>query len=267
MKKVVALILAVIVFVLCYFMFPSYDMLKEVYTSLAKKTDSKGEGVRIAIIDSGVNSPLLSTDSSINFSKDSTSADVIDHGTPVFNIIKCQETGLASAAEVFSLKVFNKSGISSMSALVHALEWCMENNIDIINISLSFSIYDENVENLCYALLDSGVIIVSSISNEMKNIDYPSMYKGVIAVGYTKNYSQYDADSSVIFCSPCTVKTVGQDGSLKNYDGNSVVAPIITGIIANILSDNDKYRKGESNGELLLEVKALLEQSDFQIVK
>ena len=264
MKKIVALVLAVVVFGLVCLMLPNHDMLQDIYAVLEKETDARGDNVRIVVIDSGVNSNLLLTDSSINFSKDGTADDIVDHGTPVFNIIK----KLAPNAEIFSLKVVNKSGIVSMNALVRALEWCMENNIDIINMSLSFSMYDENVENLCAVLIDSGVIIVSSISNEKSLVDYPSMYKGVIAVGYTENYNLYTNDTSVIFNIPHSVKTINNNGSLVEYKGNSILAPIVTGILADILSDeNNQYRKGDSNVELVREVKDFLDRSNIHAVK
>ncbi len=248
MKKIVALVLAVVIFSLFCLMLPNHDTLEKVCAVLVKRTDAKGEKVRIAIIDSGVDSDLLSSDNSIDFSKDGTDADIIDHGTPVFNIIK----KIASNAEIFSLKVVNKSGIVSMNSLVRALEWCVENNVDIINMSLSFSMYDENVENLCDTLIGSGVIIVSSINNEMSQIDYPSMYKGVIAVGYTENCNLYDTNTSIIFRTPHKIKTISHNGSLMKYEGNSILAPIVTGILADLLSDdNNKRGKGDSNGELV----------------
>lgn len=99
-----------------------------------------GRGVRVAVIDSGVNPrhPHISGVAggiAISAAGEVDAGDFLDrlgHGTAVMAAI--QEK--APAADYFAVKVFHDSLRTSSRCLVRALEWALEQNIDVVNLSL-----------------------------------------------------------------------------------------------------------------------------------
>lgn len=224
-----------------------------------------GHGITIAVIDSGMVIENFDDKNVVNFSEEDTATDSLDHGVPICNIISNEEYGLAPKATIYSLKVMNKYGNSSIVAIVNALEWCLNNSIDIINMSLSFGVYDESIECLIRELIQNNVIIVASISNISKEADYPSMYDGVICVGTTDRPELYDRANSIIFEDSYTVKSICVDGRTKDYVGNSFLAPIVTGTIACLIDKTIEERRGTSE-ELVEAVKYVLAATNLDIM-
>ena len=92
--------------------------------------------VRVAVIDSGVHvshphiGPVAG---GAAFGPSSSSyADSLGHGTAVMAAI--QEK--APVAEYYALRVFHSALRTRVEYLLEALEWCLENRIDIVNLSL-----------------------------------------------------------------------------------------------------------------------------------
>lgn len=229
------------------------------------KEYGSGENVKIAIIDSGLSDTYLPNEQLLVFSEDDTATDYLDHGTPIYNIIADEKTGLAHKATVYSLKVINKYGNASTAAIVKALKWCLDNSIDIINMSLSFGLYNENVECLVSELVLQGTIIVASINNTSKDLDYPAMYDGVVCVGATDEEERYSKTSSIIFEKNTNITALSLDGTFKNYAGNSFLAPIVTGTIACLIDKSSEGRR-RTNDELVEMAKFVLKASKVNIV-
>lgn len=245
-KFLVMFALAVILVVIICRMFLSRNMYVVDVQKLSETVHNKyscGDNVKIAIIDSGISEGQV-VSKVINFSNDEDATDYIGHGSVVLDIISNQNYGVSPNAEVYMLKVIDKYGLASTEAIYKALEWCQDNEIDIINMSLSFGIYSENVECMINALISDGTIIVSSINNSNVEVDFPSMYDGVICVGKTDNIELYNKDTSIILKNISSVIIKN-----KEYDGNSFLAPCVTGIIAS--SYNQKYERGNTNAEVI----------------
>ena len=101
-----------------------------------------GGGVRVAVIDSGVNpahphiGPIAGgvaiTDAGETDTSDDAWIDRLGHGTAVMAAI--QER--APDAAFFVVKVFHDALRTRALSLVRAIEWCLAANIDVINLSL-----------------------------------------------------------------------------------------------------------------------------------
>ena len=94
--------------------------------------------VRVAVVDSGVNSAHphingVAGGATIGETIDESSyTDVLGHGTAVMAAIKEK----APDAEYFAVRVFQDSLRTSIVQLVRSIEWCLDNRMDVINLSL-----------------------------------------------------------------------------------------------------------------------------------
>lgn len=170
-----------------------------------------GEGVRIAVLDSGINvdddtlydnvvSEQVFAGRSIN--------DKTGHGSSIASII----SGLAPDAEIFTAKIFDKPGVSSPYwTELAGLEWAVKQGVDIINCSFGAQHPYAPERNLLRKIVkDHGVIVVAAAGNDQVDgkatIDYPAGYKEVVAVG-----------SVSIFTDPYNITTYSSQGPA--YDG------------------------------------------------
>ena len=97
-----------------------------------------GRGVRVAVIDSGVHvahphiGRIAGGVTIGDHSEDSSYIDRLGHGTAVMAAI--QEK--APDAECFAVRVFQSELRARVDVLVRAIEWCIQHDIDVINLSL-----------------------------------------------------------------------------------------------------------------------------------
>ncbi len=109
--------------------------------------DGSGAGVRVAIVDSGVEDghPLVgrvdraiaverddSNDDGVRF-VDAPHDDLYGHGTACAGIIRA----LAPAVEIVSVRVLSSNLKGSAFAFAHGLDWCIDNGVHVANLSLS----------------------------------------------------------------------------------------------------------------------------------
>lgn len=182
---------------------------------------TRGSGVTIGIIDSGINylhEEIKSEPMSDNFfhkgvnllEKDgSLPLDDNGHGTAVAGIIMSNADndagyiGLAPDCKIVALKVLNVYGQGYMSDVFQAIRLCVRNGVDIINLSLGSANISDTERNLINnAVEDFNVIIFAAAGNsggaytlppEVYNgsgpdpnystIESPAVYEGTIAIG------------------------------------------------------------------------------------
>jgi subtilisin family serine protease len=127
-----------------------------------------GRGVRVAVIDSGVNPrhphisgvaggvAILNAD---EIEEDSF-LDMLGHGTAVMAAI--QEK--APEAEYFAVKLFRDSLRTTTPALIKAMEWALAKEVDVINLSLGTLnfLYESSFRTLVESAAARGTILVSA---------------------------------------------------------------------------------------------------------
>ena len=142
--------------------------------------DRTGQGVKIAVIDSGVSAPhphigTVCGGIAIGETGETTDyADRIGHGTAVMAAIMEK----ASAAEYFAVRVFQSSLRTKIEFLLRAIEWSIEQRVDLINLSLGTSNpeHAERFAPLIARATEAGVILISAASA------LPGSMPGVISV-------------------------------------------------------------------------------------
>lgn len=146
-----------------------------------------GSGVRVAVIDSGVHvgHPHISAVAGgVSITADGAMeqgayVDRLGHGTAVMAAI--QEK--APLAEYFAVQVFHSSLRASGRALLRAIEWSIEQRMDIVNLSLGTlnAEYAEQVRGMIERALAAGVVLVSAREMAEKPC-LPGCLPGVIGV-------------------------------------------------------------------------------------
>ena len=224
---------------------------------------TKGNGIKIAVIDSGVNvnHPDLINNIKTGYNFIDNNYDVnddCDHGTCVSGLIAAESNdfgmlGIAPESFIYPLKVLHKvdgnrcSGY--ISDVVQAIEWSIENNMDIINMSLGSSSQLHSVEIALDMAYDAGILIVASAGNDGNKsicddndcVCYPASYDSVIAVSAmtrTDTIASYSSRGPEIeLTAPGTsVYTTASNGEYRWFSGTSCAAPIISGVAALLMA-------------------------------
>jgi subtilisin family serine protease len=126
--------------------------------------------VRIAVIDSGVHASHphvngVSGGVSITAegSQGSEFVDRLGHGTAVTAVIREK----APKAAIFAVKIFNDSLATRIQPLLHAIDWSVDNNMHLINLSLGTS--NQEHENVLLSALErvqaKGILLVAAFED------------------------------------------------------------------------------------------------------
>ena len=221
----------------------------------------KGESIRIAIIDSGVdvyhetlkNAKIRGV--GIKLSDDSQSAEFCEdfsdssgHGTAVVQLI----SKTVPCAEFFMIKLFDDSLESTEEALLFTLKYVLENlDADILNLSLGITACDHDTElrEICKLLEQKGVIIVSAFDNDHA-ISYPAAYPSVIGVDTGENCWKCD-DFEYVNGGIVNIRAKGGlqraawgTPAYRIVAGNSFAAAHVTAFTAKIMQAGNREMKG-----------------------
>ncbi len=191
-------------------------------------------------------------------------ADYAGHGTACAGIIRKK----APDAALYSVRIFDESLIADGRALIAAIQWCIDNKMDVVNLSLGTTdvTFKESLQKVCRKAVDAGVILVAAESNDGGE-SYPAVFPEVIGVTggaiYEADGFYYRKEQRI----ECVARGDEQrvcwlNGKHIMTGGNSFAAPHITGIIAHLLEQHPKCSVQDIR--LLLKEKVLNEISQGQ---
>ncbi len=160
-------------------------------------SQSRGEGVVIAVVDTGVN--LNHPDLQANLlpgydfvDDDITPQDIAGHGTHVAGLIAANglATGVAPLAKLLPVRVLRDESGGSAFAVAQGILWSAgllssppnPNPAQVINLSLGSDQYDPTIAAAVAQVLARGVIVVAAAGNSGGALSYPAALPGVIAV-------------------------------------------------------------------------------------
>jgi len=224
-----------------------------------------GSRVRVAVLDTGIDytHPELASIYMGGWdfvNNDADPMDDHDHGTHVSGTVAAAwdgtgVVGVAPDVELFGLKVLNHNGMGNFSAIIAALEWCIDNQIDVTNQSLgSFSNPGQSVEDAYNAGWDAGILHAAASGNffGIFGVAWPARYDSVIAVGATdkdnKKAGFTDTGPQLELMAPgVDVNSCKRGGGYVIFSGTSMASPHVAGTaalcyVADIVDENGNGR-------------------------
>ena len=212
---------------------------------------SRGAGVDVAIVDSGVegdhpdvgglaSSVALSYDASAPDQvrvEEGPHEDLFGHGTAVASVVRA----LAPDCRLHSVRVLGDRLTGRGPVFAAGLRWAVEHGMHVVNLSLSTG--KEEYHGLFHDLADEayfrGVALVCAVNNAPV-ASYPSQYAAVLSVaahlGRDRERFDYNPEPPVEFGAPgIDVEVAWRGGTRLVATGNSFAAPHITGLVARLL--------------------------------
>jgi subtilisin len=211
---------------------------------------STGRGVKVAIVDSGVDGGHervggINGGVALEYDPEAPNSvriteghhnDLFGHGTACAGIIR----GLAPECEIYSVRVLGERLTAKGLVFVEGLRWAIDNGMDVVNLSLSTKSYDYfgPLHDLADRASFAGTVLVSA-ANNVPSASYPSLYSSVFSVAAREGDSPgfaYNPKPPVEFgAAGMDVEVAWMDGSVIKATGNSFAAPVIAGYAALIL--------------------------------
>ena len=224
---------------------------------------TRGAGVKIAVIDTGIGRGPVEFDgavaggtdvSGVGSSDGRTPVGAVDadHGSWVASLAAARGTGpatgmigVAPEAQLLSVSVAFGSSAQRPFAdqIADAIRWSVDNGADVINMSLTTNVPDwpESWDDAFLYAFDHDVVIVVAAGNRgsgTTRVGAPATIPGVLTVGGVDRSGKASVDASTqgitIGVSAPSEELVGvsADSTLVSWDGTSGAAPIVAGIAA-----------------------------------
>ena len=216
---------------------------------LVHTSGNKGTGVKIAVIDTGIdyNHPDLDANYAGGWDyiyndafpyDDSTNS----HGTHVAGILSAEENGtgvigVAPEAEIYAVKVLDSDGYGTLEGVIAGIEWAANNGMDIANLSLEGPT-SQPLQNACAQAFNAGVLLVAAGGNTSGGaVKYPGGYSSVIAVTAVNAFNQKASfsplGSALELSAPgVNILSTITGGGYGMKSGTSMAAPYVAGTAA-----------------------------------
>ena len=93
------------------------------------------------------------------------------HGTHIAGTLVSSQFGLVPKARVHAVKILDQNAMGDSSTLVMALQWALDNGIEIVNMSIGFRDDNELVRLAIQNAHAQGLIMVAAVGNASNWID------------------------------------------------------------------------------------------------
>ena len=248
-------------------------------TEAASRGQRHGQGIKVAVIDSGVGlHSSLQVSGGKSFILNEAENDWTDHdghGTHCAGVVAALEAaasvwGYAPAVEIYALRVFGGAdGGGYASDIGDAIEWAVQAGCDILSMSFTSETGSSYIRSKIEKAVDAGVLCVAAAGNEGGDVRYPAKFRnvvGVSAIGKTGTFPQdsihqealttvKSSDKQYFFasfsnrgdeidlCAPgVAVTSTFPTNAFCAWDGTSMACPHIAGIAALVLEASPAIR-------------------------
>jgi subtilisin family serine protease len=219
----------------------------------SKWADTRGQGVVVAVLDTGIDETHVDLQNVVTESVDFTGEGLIDengHGTLMAGIIAGLPNGtgiigMAPSCKIKSVKVMGKDGRGCNADICKGLYWAIKKKVDIINLSINGYEESQELNKAIHTAIAAGIIIVCAAGNDgglNGNLNgLPAGYGSLITIGAHDRFGK-----------PCDFTKVGPNIDFmaagtyiwSTYPGNSYAcisgtspaAALVTGMASLVLA-------------------------------
>ena len=227
---------------------------------------STGQGVTVAVIDTGVDLDHPEFSGRIVAGYDFVDNDTIaddgnGHGTHVAGTIAAARddlgiTGVAYDANIMPIRVLDDDGYGSTADIISGIRWAADNGADVINLSLGGGPFNQDEMNAVQYAQSLGSVVVMASGND-----------GASMPGNPANYATYygiavgavDSDGSIanftnragstimdyVTAPGVNIYSTILNGDYGIYSGTSMAAPHVSGIAALLKSYNNQLTSSQ----------------------
>lgn len=243
----------------------------DVINANAKEYEQSEDRIKVAVLDTGVTATEdIDVVERVNFISGEEDVnplyeDVSGHGTSVASVIAAKDngigvTGINPNVDLYSVKILDDEKKASLSGVIQGIYWCMEHDIDIINMSFGTSVESEILERVIKEADAQGILMIAAAGNKgaaagESTVEYPAAFDEVIAVGATNPQGEASEISSLgeeieLMAPGETIPATGYFDEIIKTEGTSMAAPHVTGI-ASVLWAKDRTKSSRFIRELL----------------
>jgi membrane-anchored mycosin MYCP len=236
----------------------------QVYAPRRLAQFATGKGIRVAVVDSGVDAGHPQLSGHVTAGKDflhgdpSARQDCVGHGTAVASIIAAQPAadtgfqGLAPDATIVPVRISEQEEVDgkavgdqgSPAQFAQAIDWAVDvGKVQVINLSVVMRDDDDRVAAAVRRAHDKGVVVVAAAGNHATDgnpVPFPAGDRGVIGVGaittggVRADFSQRGGYVDLVaFGQPVTV--AGRRSGHDSVQGTSFSTPFVAATAALIL--------------------------------
>ncbi|WP_307719027.1 S8 family serine peptidase [Massilia glaciei] len=201
---------------------------------------------------------------------DGWNQDSLGHGSHCTGVIAGADIdsglrGFAPDCEIHACKLFPGGQISQ---LIEALEYCIEQQIDVVNLSLGGAEPSEALEQQIVRAKRAGIACIVAAGNSGGPVQYPASSPNVLAVGAIGKLDEFPPDSyhaqtltqsvdangffpasfscfgpQIAVCDPgVAIPSSVPPDNFAAWDGTSMAAPHITGLAALVLAHHPDFQ-------------------------
>ncbi|MGP4002272.1 type VII secretion-associated serine protease mycosin [Streptomyces sp. 8N706] len=226
--------------------------------------DTKGEGVKVAVIDTGVDNQNIQLRRALGRGKDviakgNGTNDDVGHGTKVAGIIAARPdartgfVGIAPEATIIPIRQNDNEKHGTVPKMVSAIDYAIAQDVKIINISQGTNTKlppGSSLEKAIERARNNNILVVASAGNDGASGEakdtYPAAFDGVLGVAASDRnnerapFSQPGEFVDVAAPGVDMVSTVPGDGHCVDQ-GTSFAAPYASGVAALIMAKHPDW--------------------------
>lgn len=215
---------------------------------------AQGEGVVVAVLDTGVDNDHPEVKGKVIYEEDFTGSrsgakDVQGHGTHCASIVagSVNVDGPAPKCKLLDLKVLGDDGSGNFAWLERGIGRAIEKGAHVLSISIgsgpsreSPDTFSPSMRKAIRRAVDAGLIVVVAMGNSGPSYpsgEYPGRYPEVVAVAAcdaNRQIGEFSSRDDAVYVAAPGVDVLGAlpGGRYAKWDGTSMATPRVAGIAA-----------------------------------